>query len=161
MNGTQKKDLYSNAHIFCLPTYYPWEGQPFCILEAYAAGCVVITTNHSGISQVFKDGINGIEVEKKSTTITETKGETGSKRDDLKIVEGIGLKIEQLLYNRGVYTFVQLAAMKPTEIKEILEAGGPRYHMHDPHSWPEQAKLAAEGRWGELKAWQDVLKGGK
>jgi glycosyltransferase involved in cell wall biosynthesis len=68
VNGIQKKELYTNAHIFCLPTYYPWEGQPFCILEAYATGCVVITTNHSGISQVFKDKINGIEVEKKSVS---------------------------------------------------------------------------------------------
>lgn len=66
VNGDQKRDLYLNSHIFCLPTYYPYEGQPFCILEAYAAGNVVITTNHSGISQVFKDKKNGYEVQKKS-----------------------------------------------------------------------------------------------
>jgi glycosyltransferase involved in cell wall biosynthesis len=66
--GQKKKELYHDAHIFCLPTYYPWEGQPFSILEAYAAGCVVITTNHSGISQVFSGEENGFQVEKQSVS---------------------------------------------------------------------------------------------
>ena len=66
VGGEQKKELLQHAHIFCLPTYYPYEGQPISILEAYASGCVVITTNHSGIGDVFVNGINGFEVEKKS-----------------------------------------------------------------------------------------------
>jgi glycosyltransferase involved in cell wall biosynthesis len=35
-------------------------------LEAYSSGCVVVTTNHSGIIDIFKCGVNGFEVEKKS-----------------------------------------------------------------------------------------------
>jgi len=66
VNGDKKADLFKSAHIFCLPTYYPFEGQPFVIVEAYAAGCAVITTNHSGIGYIFKDKENGIEVQKKS-----------------------------------------------------------------------------------------------
>jgi glycosyltransferase involved in cell wall biosynthesis len=53
VDGPGKKNLFSEAHIFCLPTYYPYEGQPIAILEAFASGCVVITTNHSGISDFF------------------------------------------------------------------------------------------------------------
>ena len=30
-----------------------------------------------------------------------------------------------------------------------------------PGTWPEQAKMAHEGRWDELKKWQDELDGGK
>ena len=41
--------------------------------------------------------------------------------DDLKIVEGIGPKIEGLLNNEGIFTFAQLAATAPERIKEILE----------------------------------------
>lgn len=67
IDGQNKKDLYLNTNIFCLPTYYPFEGQPISILEAYATGCVVITTDHSGIPQIFKDKINGYQVEKKSS----------------------------------------------------------------------------------------------
>jgi glycosyltransferase involved in cell wall biosynthesis len=64
--GQKKKDLFHQAHVFCLPTYYPYEGQPFSIVEAMASGCAVVTTNHSGIGNIFKDKINGFEVEKKS-----------------------------------------------------------------------------------------------
>ena len=66
ISGNEKKKLYLKSHVFCLPTYYPFEGQPISILEAYATGCVVITTNHSGIPDVFSNGTNGFEVEKKS-----------------------------------------------------------------------------------------------
>lgn len=66
IDGFQKKELYNKSHILCLPTYYPFEGQPISILEAYASGCVVITTNHSGIPFIFTDTINGFSVEKKS-----------------------------------------------------------------------------------------------
>ena len=66
INGNEKRNLYLKSHIFCLPTYYPYEGQPISILEAYATGCFVITTGHSGIPQIFADHINGIMVEPKS-----------------------------------------------------------------------------------------------
>ena len=66
VEAEQKKKLFSAAHVFCLPTYYPYEGQPISILEAYASGCAVITTDHSGIYDVFTDGVNGFGVSKKS-----------------------------------------------------------------------------------------------
>jgi glycosyltransferase involved in cell wall biosynthesis len=62
IDGAEKKELYLKSHIFCLPTYYPYEGQPISILEAYATGCAVITTNHAGIPDVFKDNVNGMLV---------------------------------------------------------------------------------------------------
>ncbi len=65
VEGDKKKEIFKNAHIFCLPTYYPYEGQPISILEAYASGCVVITTNVSGVLDVFTDGVNGFLVEQK------------------------------------------------------------------------------------------------
>lgn len=68
VDGKEKRNLYCKSHVFCLPTYYPYEGQPISILEAYATGCVVITSNHSGIPYVFKDAENGVMVEKKSVS---------------------------------------------------------------------------------------------
>ena len=66
--GPEKKsELFSKAHIFCLPTYYPYEGQPFTIVEAYASGCAVITSLHSGIPQVFEDKVNGYAVQNKNS----------------------------------------------------------------------------------------------
>jgi len=66
IDGEKKRELFCKSHIFCLPTYYAYEGQPISILEAYATGCVVITSNHSGIPFVFSDEINGYIVEKQS-----------------------------------------------------------------------------------------------
>lgn len=68
VSGEKKRKLFSNAHIFCLPTYYRYEGQPFSIIEAYASGAVVITTDHSGIGQIFENTKNGFYVEKKSVS---------------------------------------------------------------------------------------------
>lgn len=66
VHGEAKRKLLSEAHLFCLPTYYPYEGQPISILEAYAAGCAVITTDHSGILDIFTHNMNGYQVAKKS-----------------------------------------------------------------------------------------------
>ena len=66
VSDRKKEDLFFNAHLFCLPTYYDYEGQPISILEAYASGCVVMTTNHGGVSDIFKNRVNGFEVRKKS-----------------------------------------------------------------------------------------------
>ena len=66
VGGQQKRALLDGAHVFCLPTYYPYEGQPISLIEAYAAGCAVITTNHSGIRDIFRPDENGIEVVKRS-----------------------------------------------------------------------------------------------
>ena len=66
IDGEKKRELYCKSHVFCLPTYYPFEGQPISILEAYATGCVVITSDHSGIPFIFSDKTNGFIVKKKS-----------------------------------------------------------------------------------------------
>ena len=47
------------------------------------------------------------------------------------------------------------------KIKGLLEAAGGRYKNHNPTTWTRQSKLAADGKWDELKAWQDELDGGK
>ena len=62
VSGEKKRRLLERAQVFCLPTYYPYEGQPISILEAYASGCAVITTNHSGIRDIFINDINGYYV---------------------------------------------------------------------------------------------------
>ncbi len=89
------------------------------------------------------------------------KKDKGPKLDDLKIVEGVGPKIETLLKEGGINTWAELAAAPVERIKEILDAAGPRYQIHDPSSWPAQAKFAAEGKWDELKEYQDMLIGGR
>ena len=88
---------------------------------------------------------------------------TGAKpaKDDLKKVEGIGPKIEQLLNVDGIMTWRQLSEADIDRLKRILDAAGPRYRIHDPSTWPRQAELAADGKWEELEKLQDELSGGR
>jgi glycosyltransferase involved in cell wall biosynthesis len=66
VHGERKRALFAAAHLFCLPTYYPYEGQPISILEAYASGCAVLTTDHSGIYDIFDPAKAGFSVHKRS-----------------------------------------------------------------------------------------------
>ncbi len=79
--------------------------------------------------------------------------------DDLKIIEGIGPKVQQLLNQHGIHTFAQLAAADVAQVKSWLEAAG--YGYMDPGSWPQQADLAAKGDSEGLQKLQDSLKGGR
>ena len=81
-----------------------------------------------------------------------------SKGDDLKKIEGIGPKIAETLAEAGITTFAELAKTDAAKISEII-AGVRGNHVTD--TWPAQAKLAADGKWDELKKWQDELDGGK
>ena len=104
------------------------------------------------------------ETEKKvkATPAKEEKTEkkAATKPDDLTKVEGIGPKASEALVNAGVITFADLAKSKPKAIKTILTDASPRLAHLEPASWPKQAKMAADGKWDELKEWQDNTKGG-
>jgi predicted flap endonuclease-1-like 5' DNA nuclease len=78
--------------------------------------------------------------------------------DNLKQVEGIGPKIASVLAEAGITSFAQLAAMTPEQISAVLEG---KVRLAVPDTWPEQAKLAAEGKWDELRKFQSQLKGGR
>ncbi|MFV0247477.1 MAG: hypothetical protein ACK5H1_00750 [Tenacibaculum sp.] len=83
------------------------------------------------------------------------------KQNDLKIVEGIGLKIEELFHNFNIKTWKSLSETSVEKCREILNSGGSSFKMHQPKTWPKQAQLAYEGKWEELAKWQAELNGGK
>lgn len=80
--------------------------------------------------------------------------------DDLTKVEGIGPKGAEALVKAGVDSYEKLSNTKPEKIKEILTEASSRMAHLDPTSWPKQAKMAADGKWDELKDWQDKAKAG-
>ncbi|QWX84042.1 30S ribosomal protein S2 [Cellulophaga sp. HaHaR_3_176] len=82
------------------------------------------------------------------------------KGDDLTKVEGIGPKISEIFQAASINTFADLAAKSVEELSAILIEAGSKFASKNPGSWPKQAKMAAEGKWDELKVWQDNTKGG-
>ena len=83
------------------------------------------------------------------------------KPDDLKKIEGVGPKIAEILAASGIITYSDLAGASVETLRSTLDAAGNRYKSHDPSTWAAQAKMAAEGKWDELKVWQDELDGGR
>lgn len=83
------------------------------------------------------------------------------KQDDLKVVEGIGPKIESMFKDADIKTWQKLSSIPVADCQKILDQGGPQYKIHDPASWPMQAKMCYEGKWAELLRWQNEHKAGK
>lgn len=83
------------------------------------------------------------------------------KKNDLKIVEGIGPKIEKLLKEAGLDSWKKLSKASFEDIRTVLDGGGAKFKIADPTTWPQQSRLAYEGKFDELEALQEVLKGGR
>lgn len=66
VSGARKADCLARASIFVLPSYF--EGMPMGVLEAMAAGQVVVATAVGGVPDVVADGVNGLLVAPRDTT---------------------------------------------------------------------------------------------
>ena len=95
-----------------------------------------------------------------NTVASETAPVIKAKADDLTKVEGIGPKIAVVLNTNGITTFAQLAKADPAAMQDMLKKSGGRFNMAKPDTWPQQADLAANGKWDELQKLQDELHGG-
>ena len=82
------------------------------------------------------------------------------KADDLKKIEGAGPKAAEALVNAGYETFAKVAKATPEELSNVLSEASSRLAHIVTDTWPKQAKLAADGKWDELKELQDKLDGG-
>ncbi|MEM9411859.1 MAG: helix-hairpin-helix domain-containing protein, partial [Planctomycetota bacterium] len=86
---------------------------------------------------------------------------SGAGADDLTIIEGIGPAIAEILNAAGIVSWTQLASTSIEQIQEVMAHAGGQYSVHDPATWPQQAQMAADGLFDELRAWQEKLDGGR
>jgi large subunit ribosomal protein L21 len=106
------------------------------------------------------------KAEPKAAAKTETKKaapkakKVSGKADDLKKIEGAGPKAAEALVNAGYETFAKVAKATPEELSNVLSEASSRLARIVTETWPKQAKLAADGKWDELKELQDRLDGG-
>jgi large subunit ribosomal protein L17 len=97
---------------------------------------------------------------KKKRTRRSGSSSSQQKGDNLKKIEGIGPKVASLLNAGGIHSFSDLAKKSPEELSDMIKDEGPTFAAMNTSTWSEQATLAAEGKWEELKALQEELKGG-
>ena len=70
--------------------------------------------------------------------------ETARQHDPLIDINGIGPVYEQRLFDAGVYTFADLAAMTPERVREIIKSQS--WQDIDPDAWIAEARKLAERR---------------
>jgi len=99
-----------------------------------------------------------VDAKKAAPKKATAKKSTGA--DDLTKVEGIGPKAAEALTAAGLATFADLAKAKVPAVQKILDEADGKFGAMNPGTWPKQAKLAADGKWDELKKWQDEMDGG-
>lgn len=80
--------------------------------------------------------------------------------NDLTVIEGIGPKINELFNKAGVASFAQLSKQTVPQMQKVLDDGGDAYRLANPSTWAQQAVLANENKWAELRELQDSLSGG-
>lgn len=117
--------------------------------NAEAAAAVEVVETVEEVEAVAED-----EIVEEPAAVPPVAGEP----DDLKKIEGIGPKIASTLAGEGITTFAQLAELSVDQIKELLQG---KVRISHPDTWPEQAALAAAGKWDELETLQDELQGGR
>ena len=67
----------------------------------------------------------------------------------------------ELFNSFEIKTWKDLSETTVAKCQEVLDSGGARYKIHDPASWPMQARMCYEGKWKELHKWQEEHKRGK
>lgn len=85
----------------------------------------------------------------------------GGREEDLTRIEGIGPKISGVLKKAGIRTFKDLSDTNSLRLTQILTEAGIPLGLANPESWPEQARLAAEGRWEDFDALKERLNRGR
>lgn len=77
--------------------------------------------------------------------------------DDLTKIEGIGPKIAETLNKNNITTFAELADAKDEDTQAMIQNVKGN---HQADTWNEQAMLARDEKWDELKKLQNALDGG-
>lgn len=80
--------------------------------------------------------------------------------DDLKVIEGIGPKIEKALKAAGITAYAQVAAASEAELRESIGKSGIKF-APSVKTWAQQAQYLVEGDGEGLDEYQDYLIGGQ
>ncbi|MEM1336845.1 MAG: hypothetical protein AAF634_00310 [Bacteroidota bacterium] len=86
-------------------------------------------------------------VTKKATAQVEKVAATASAlvKDDLKLIKGIGPKLEKIFNENGIETFAQLAKTSEAKMRAMLEKAGPVFKNANFSEWVKQAEDMAKG----------------
>jgi glycosyltransferase involved in cell wall biosynthesis len=103
VNTEEKMEIYRQADVFVLPSFYRSEAQPISIIEAMSFGCVIVTTNHNYLPDMI-NAHGGILVEKESiSAIKNALIELCNSRHQYSGFSAFNIKMAQSEYSPSTY----------------------------------------------------------
>ena len=84
LTGTEKFKVFSEADIFCFPSWYEAESFPVVLVEAMSFGLPIVSTRWRGIPSLVDDGVNGFLVEPRNAQDISDKLELLARGEDLR-----------------------------------------------------------------------------
>lgn len=78
-----------------------------------------------------------------------------AKKDNLKVIKGIGPVLEKSLYELGITNYSQIASMTEENLSELLKKEGINPKRYDLSGWKTQAALAEKGDFNAVKNWSN------
>ena len=112
----KKITLLKNSNIFILPTKYPGEGLPISLIEAAFYGLPIISTKHSGISDIVENGKNGYLLEKTNPKLIYLK--IFSVFKNKKIYENMSNYSQYVYYKKFSFNKIKSVTEKCFEIRK-------------------------------------------
>ena len=140
-------------------------GRLYCKKRGYSAKCgseqhSSLTAQQSGFKNTDQKRLTTTKIPQFNAALAKQAYNRTVKENDLKVIEGIGPKIQHLFHNNNIKTWKSLANCSVEKCQYILDKAGEAYRIHSPKTWPKQARMAYEGKWQELRQWQDKLDAG-
>ena len=74
---------------------------------------------------------------------SEAKTRRPERTDDLTRVHGIDAAVQEVLNEKGIFTYAQLAGTKGERLQKLLDESGARFNGLKPANWPAQARYLA------------------
>ena len=140
-------------------------GRLYCKKRGYSAKCgseqhSSLTAQQSGFKNTDQKRLTTTKIPQFNAALAKQAYNRIVKENDLRVIEGIGPKIQHLFHNNNIKTWKSLANCSVEKCQYILDKAGEAYRIHSPKTWPKQARMAYEGKWQELRQWQDKLDAG-
>lgn len=78
--------------------------------------------------------------------------------DDLKIIDGIGPKVEEALHKAGITTYAQITQISPEELERIVKVEHQVRIVGGTETWPKQAEFLANNDQSGFEAYLAEIK---